>query len=137
MKKYPTLQLTDFDKFPFTARGPRLTAEDRASRRAMDAKIKKGIPMIALNIPNTKNTFNISEAYNEIAGAAFLGVDKGHTNLWIYLKDGELKLHYTELKPMSDYFVCHYPCKKITFGFTSFEWNRLGRMLARVHFKHS
>ncbi len=80
--------------------------------------------------------FSVAEAYNQIAGAAFRFESEGHENIWIYLQDNELKFHYTELKPISECFVAHYPCHKLTHGLSEFEWIRLGRNLARVYFSH-
>lgn len=84
----------------------------------------------------SKGNFDILDAYNQIAGAAFRFEQCGHLNIWIYLKDEKLQFHYVELSPLSDYFVAYFPCKKVTHGFSNFEWNRLGRNIARVYFSH-
>lgn len=77
--------------------------------------------------------FNIMDCYNQIAGASFRFEAEGHLNIWIYLKHKELQFHYVELKPMQLYFVAHYPCHKVTHGFSNSEWQRLGALLAAVY----
>lgn len=84
--------------------------------------------------PSDVKQFNIEEAYNEIAGAAFLFENEGHLEIWIYLKDNSLQFHYVQVPCIDDYLVAHYKCHKVTHGFSSFEWNKLGRKLARIYF---
>jgi hypothetical protein len=81
----------------------------------------------------TKGVFDICESYNEIAGTAFRFEAEGHPDIWIYIEGTELKIHYVELKLLSDCLVAHYKCRKVTHGFSSFEWNKLGMALARVY----
>jgi len=78
--------------------------------------------------------FNIMEAYNEIAGAAFRFEAEGHLDIWIYLKGETLSFHYVEMRCLSRYFVSHFRCHKVTHGFSNFEWHKLGALLARVYF---
>ena len=76
--------------------------------------------------------FNVVGAVCQIAGAAFRFEACGHRDIWIYLKDCELQFHCVEFKLLSKYFVAHYPCHKVTHGFSDFEWNKLERRLCRV-----
>ncbi len=85
-------------------------------------------------ISKPKRKFDVETAYVKIAGAAFSFQSEDKLHIWIYLVEGELQFHRVELKPLSRWLVAHYPCQKIISGFSSFEWNRLGRKLAKVHF---
>jgi len=42
MSKKPVLPLTNFDKLPFTKRGPKLTGKDHRDRRELSKRKKKG-----------------------------------------------------------------------------------------------
>lgn len=77
--------------------------------------------------------FNLSECYNQIAGAAFRFEEAGRLGIWIYLKAGVLSFRCYEFEPMAKFFVAHYRCRRITRGFSNSDWDRLGRRLARAY----
>ncbi len=76
---------------------------------------------------------NVPEMLNQIAGQAFLYLDKGNLELWIYLKDGELKFYPCRFPMLANYLVGHYKCDKITQGFSNADWNKLSIRIYRAH----
>lgn len=86
--------------------------------------------------PKVTPKFDIVEAYNQIAGASFRFEAEGYLDIWIYLTDGELNFLHVELNNMDRFLVAHYLCHKVTHGFSSFEWNKLGQKLARVYLEN-
>lgn len=80
--------------------------------------------------------FDISSAYVTIAAAAILFRSRGREHIWIYLKDGELKFFPVKFDTLSSFFVAHYRCSVLLYGFTNRTWRELGRRLSRVYFEH-
>lgn len=84
-------------------------------------------------VSEPKPKFNIMDACNDIAGAAFAFLADGKLYIWIYLIDGELKFFRCEFKHLSNSLVGHYKCHQITQGFSDADWRKLGHSLAKVY----
>ncbi len=80
--------------------------------------------------------FNIVEAYEQIAGAAFRLEAEGHKEIWIYLIDNRMEFHTGRFPIDDDCLVAHYKCHKVTHGFSSSDWTLLGRRIAFVYFSN-
>ena len=76
---------------------------------------------------------NVPDMLNEIAGQAFLYLNKGKLELWIYLKDGKLKFYPCRFAVYDSFLVSHYKCDKITSGFSNADWRKLSIRIYRAH----
>jgi len=86
--------------------------------------------------PVPRGRFNIQEAYNQIAGAAFRFEAEGHLEIWIYLKDNVIHCLSYENTDLRSFLVANYECHKVTHNFSGLEWQRLGTFLAAVYLAH-
>ena len=76
---------------------------------------------------------NVPDMLNKVAGQAFLYINKGNLEIWIYLKDGKLQFYPCRFATYDSFLVGHYKCDKITLGFSDADWNKLSIRIYRVN----